>query len=173
VPRRRHLDALLLAAVGALAVAVAVDAVTAHRRARPARVAEAQPAPASLAAAPPLVALRGSPETAFLPDCRRGAISLSVEPRGQQLFLQRSGGRCHLPALHFEATVHDALGNLLYRGPAVARGAFSGANLAGPAKLSARLLPGVLRCDVQAPLQIVIRGGGLSAAGAIRCRGSL
>ena len=171
MPRRRLLDVLLLSAVGALAIAVAVDSVTAHRRARPAEAQPARPAPA--AAAPPLVALRGSPETAFLPDCRRGAVGLSIELPGQQLVLRRSGGRCHLPALRFEATVHDGLGHLLYRGPAVAREAIPGANLAGPTQLSARLLPGVLRCDVQAPLRIVVRGGGLSAAGAIRCRGSL
>jgi hypothetical protein len=172
VPRRRLLDVLLLAGVGALAIAVAVDALTPHHRR--ARAVEARTAPSvPAAAAPPLVALRGSPETAFLPDCRRGAVSLSVEPPGQRLVLRRSGGRCHLSALQFEATVRDAPGNLLYRGPAVARGAFAGANLAGPARLSARLLPGVLRCDVQAPLRIVVRGGGLSAAGAIRCRGSL
>jgi hypothetical protein len=171
--RPRVRDVLLFACVGALGLAAAVDAVRSHQHVRGAPAPRRAPAPPPAAAAPPLVALRGSPETAFLPDCRRGDVRLSIESVRRELVLRRSGGRCHLPALRFEATVSDGLGTLLYRGPALARGGFEGANLAGPGTVAAPLLPGLLHCDVQAPLRIVVRGGGLSARGAIRCRGSL
>ena len=176
--RGRIRDALLFAGVAALVVVAALDSVRAHRPAHHAQARDRSSVTRALAAppaaAPPLVALRGSPETAFLPDCRRGGgVRLSIEAGGPRLVLRRSGGRCHLPPLHFEATVRNRAGTLLYRGPALAREGLGGANLAGPATLSAPLLPGLLRCDVQAPVWIVVRGAGLSTAGAIRCRGSL
>ncbi|HEX6701125.1 MAG TPA: hypothetical protein VF101_10385 [Gaiellaceae bacterium] len=174
--RRRVLDLLLVATVLALALAAAVDAIRTHRHApaTPRRAAQTTAAPAP-ARAPPLIALRGSPETAFLPDCRRTGVgvSLSIEPRGPLLVLRRTGGRCHLPTLRFAATVRDSRGHLLYRGPALDRHGFPGGSFAGPVKLTADLLPGLLHCDVQGPVGVVVHGAGLSASGTIRCRGSL
>jgi hypothetical protein len=174
--RRRHLlDLLLVAIVIGVGFAAGIDALHGHRHARATEQRVAPPATpaAAPAPAPPLIALRGSPETAFLRDCRRGGVRLSIDPRGPLLVLRRSGGRCHLPTLRFAATVRDSLGRLLYRGPALDRHGLPGGSFAGPVTLSARLLPDLLHCDVQAPVRIVVFGGGLSAAGAIRCRGSL
>lgn len=176
--RGRARDVLLFAGVAALVIAAAVDAVRARTPGSEAHrqrsvVAQAPSVAGPPAAVPPLVALRGSPETAFLPDCRRGDVELSIARGGTRLVLRRSGGRCHIPALHFEATVRARSGALLYRGPALAREGLEGANLAGPATVSAALLPGLLRCDVQGPVRIVIRGAGLSTSGATHCRGSL
>ena len=177
--RSRVRDVLLFAAIAALVIAAAVDAVRAHRpgshpHGRSGSIVAKAPGPADVppAAAPPLVALRGSPETAFLPDCCRGDVELSIGGSGTRLVLRRSGGRCHLPALHFEATVRGRAGDLLYHGPALAREGLEGANLAGPATVSTALLPGLLHCDVQGPVRLVIRGAGLSTSGAIHCRGS-
>jgi hypothetical protein len=177
VPRPRGHDLLLLTAVGALVLAAGVDAVLRHRDPGRAALAEQPPSTrptttsAPPATAPRLVALRGSPETAFLPDCRRG-LTVSIEGSTPRLVLHRSGGRCHLPPLRFEAIVRDGLGTLRYRGPALGRIGFEGRNLAGPVTVSAPLLPGVLRCDVQAPLRVAVHSSGLAASGAIRCRGS-
>jgi hypothetical protein len=109
---------------------------------------------------------------AFLPDCRRSRATLAIDSRRRRLVFRRAGGRCHLPPLQFVATVRTPSGRLLYRGPAVAGRRLAGANLAGDAVLSAPLLPGLLQCDVQGPVLVVVRGHGLAAAGAIHCRGS-
>src|SRR5207244_872734 len=116
VARGRARDVLLFAGVAALVIAATIDAFRAHRPAseahrRSGSVVAPAPAPAvPPAAVPPLVALRGSPETAFLPDCRSGDVELSIGGGGTRLVLRRSGGRCHLPALHFEATVRGRSG---------------------------------------------------------------
>ena len=99
-------------------------------------------------------------------------MSLWIQPDGPRLVLIRSGPPCHLAPLRPEATVRDRTGRLLYRGPALGRRALGGVNLAGSQGISAPLLPGVLQCDVQGPVRIVVRGGGLVAGGAIHCRGS-
>jgi hypothetical protein len=109
---------------------------------------------------------------AFLPNCGRDGTSLWIQPRGPRLVLVRSGPPCHLAPLRPEATVRDQTGRLLYRGPALGRRGLGGVNLAGTQGISAPLLPGVLRCDVQGLVRIVVRGGGLVAGGAIHCRGS-
>src|SRR5437588_1015585 len=124
--RGRLPDFVLIAALAALVVAAAVDAVRPHRHHRPTQELAARPparahasprrADAAPATVPLVVALRGSPETAFLPDCRRGRIVLSIKAGGPWLLLRRSGGRCHLPALRFEATVRARSGAVLYHG---------------------------------------------------------
>jgi hypothetical protein len=177
--RPRVVDLLLVGAVATLVVAAAVDAARSHRHAAPrpralttAAAAHGSAKPLLAATAPVRVALHSSPETSFLPDCRRGRANLWIDPHGPRLVLQRSGAPCHVPALAFHATVRDVGGRVLYRGPALARGGLGAANLAGSEELAAALLPGVLRCDVQGPVRIVVRGGGLVAGGAIHCRGS-
>jgi hypothetical protein len=173
----RAVDVVLLGLVGALVTIASVDAVRSHRHApRPhvegAPVAAAVARTLAPAAAPRRVSLHSSPDMAFLATCRRPGMALWIEPRGPQLVLARSGPPCHLPRLALEATVRNQAGRLLYRGPALRAGELGGVNLAGNQAVSAPLLPGVLRCDVQGPVRIVVRGSGLVAGGAIHCRGS-
>ena len=176
--KRRLADLLLVAVVAALGVAVVGDALrsrldgaespsAATRNVRPAAVTAGQSARAPLR-----ISLHSSPETTFLPDCRRGHSWLSIDRRGRGLVFRYAGEPCHLPPLHLVATVRDARGTLLYHGPALGRGGLAGANLAGPSSVSAPLLPGVLHCDVQVPVDVVVRGRGLEASGVMRCRGS-
>jgi hypothetical protein len=177
----RPVDLALLGVVGALVTVAAVDAVRSHRHAPPSRVRRARTAPPATAAvvralqpaaAPARVSLHSSPDMAFLPNCGRDGMGLWIEPSGPRLVLVRSGPPCHLAQLRPQATVRDETGRLLYRGPALGRRGLGGVNLAGSQGISAPLLPGVLRCDVQKPVQIVVRGGGLVTGGAIHCRGS-
>lgn len=175
----RALDLALLGVVGALVTVAAVDAVRPHgQRHPPPPRARTVPRVAAVvralqpAATPARVSLHSSPDMAFLPSCRRDGMSLWIEPRGRRLVLVRSGRPCHLTPLRPEATVRDRTGRLLYRGPALGRRGLGGVNLAGSQGISALLLPGMLRCDVQGLVRIVVRGGGLVAGGAIHCRGS-
>jgi hypothetical protein len=175
----RTLDLALLGVVAALVTVAAVDAVRSQRHAPPTRVRRARKAPTVAAviralqpATPARVPLHSSPDMAFLPNCGRDGMGLWIQPDGLRLVLVRSGPPCHLAQLRPEATVRDRTGRLLYRGPALGRRGLGGVNLAGTQGISAPLLPGVLRCDVQKPVQIVVRGGGLVAGGAIHCRGS-
>jgi hypothetical protein len=162
---RRWLDRLLLAGACALVVAVAVDALRPHHAASPART-RAVAAPAGV---PERVALRGSPETAFLPTCRLASLRLAVVRASVEL--RYRGGRCHLPPLGLRATVRDRAGNVVYRGRAVPHWGLAG-NLAGAATLTARLAPEVLRAQGR-ELSVRVAGRGLAAAGRIRCgRGS-
>jgi hypothetical protein len=176
----RPSDLALLGVVGALVTIAAVDAIRSHRHAPPPppRAARTVPRVAAVvralqpAATPARVSLHSSPDMAFLPSCGRDGMSLWIQPSGPTLVLLRSGPPCHLAPLRPEATVRDQTGRILYRGPALGRRGLGGVNLAGSQGISAPLLPGVLRCDVQKPVQIVVRGGGLAAGGTIHCRGS-
>ena len=178
-PKRRVADVVLFALVAALGLAILGDALRSRldRPGQPPPAVRQAPPPRAtappLASAPVRVSLHSSPETTFLPDCRRGRSRLSVDRRGRRLVFRYAGEPCHLPPLRFVATVRDAGGALLYRGPALGRGGLRSANLAGPSSVSAPLLPGVLHCDVQAPVDVVVRGRGLEASGRMRCRGSL
>ena len=124
------------------------------------------------AAAPPeRVSLRGSPETAFLPRCPARRLSLALV-RGPAVVLRYHGAfPCQLRLPQLEATVRERTGTLLYRGPALRPHALSG-NLGNGARRSAPLVPGLLHCDVQAPLVVTLRGPGLEARGVTRCRGT-
>jgi hypothetical protein len=168
---RRWGDRLLVIAAAALVAVVAVDALRgrSERRAEPRRPAAS--AQLAAAAAPPeRVSLRGSPETAFLPRCPARRLSLAVA-RGPALVLRYRGGPCQLRLPPLQATVRDPAGKLLYRGPALRRRALGG-NLGNGAERSAPLVPGLLHCDVQAPVAVEVRGGGLAARGVTRCRGT-
>jgi hypothetical protein len=164
--RRRWVDAVLVAAACALALAVAVDALrgsSSHGRPR----APAVPP----AAVPDRVALRGSPETAFLPRCAPERLRLAIAT-GPRLVLRYRGGRCHLARLELRATVRDDAGTIVYEGAAVEPGALAG-NLAGAVVLTAPLLPRELRCRLPLPLRVRVAGAGLAAGGTVRCRGEL
>jgi hypothetical protein len=159
-----------LAAAAVLVAAVAVDALRGHghRRSEPRRPVAA--ARLAAAAPPERVSLRGSPETAFLPRCPARRLSLTVA-RGPALVLRYRGFPCQLRLPRLEATVRDSGGKLVYRGPALRRNALAG-NLGNGAERSAPLVPGLLHCDVQAPLVVEVRGAGLAARGVTRCRGT-
>jgi hypothetical protein len=153
---------VLVAGVCALVAAVAVDALRSHHgRTPPARAAAA--APVTPAGVPERVALRGSPETAFLPTCRLSSLHLALVRASVGLHYR--GGRCHLPPLGLEATVRDRAGTVIYHGRAVPHWALAG-NLAGEASLSARLAPEVLRANGH---DVSVSGRGLAAASRIRC----
>jgi hypothetical protein len=167
---RKWVDRLLVAAAAVLVAVVALDSLRgrSEHRAGPRRPAAAAEL---VAAAPPVrVSLRGSPETAFLPPCPVRRLSLAVV-RGPALLLRYRGGPCQLRLPRLQATVRDRAGRLLYRGPALRRHALAG-NLGNGAVRSAPLVPGLLHCDVQAPLAIEVRGAGLAAHGVTRCRGT-
>jgi len=152
----------VLAAVAAVALAAALDAL---------RPRSSEPGPSAglpPAAAPKRVALRGSPETAFLPSCDPARLALAIEA-GPTLALRYAGGRCQLAGLDLVAVVRDAAGAVVYRGPATERHAFA-RNLAGRQKVEAPLLQRALRCGPPALFAVVVRGGGLAARGTIRCR---
>ena len=159
-----------MTAAAALVVVVAADALRGRfdRDAEPPR--PSPPAELAVAAPPERVSLRGSPETAFLPRCSARGLSLAIT-RGPTLRLRYRGFPCQLRLPRLEATVHDPVGTLLYRGPALRRHALT-ENLGNGAERSAPLVPGLLHCDVQAPIVVEVRGGGLHARGVTRCRGT-
>jgi hypothetical protein len=168
---RRWVDRLLVAAAAVLVAVVAADALRGRGDQRP-EPRRASPVAQLAAAAPPeRVSLRGSPETAFLPRCPVRRLSLTVI-RGPAVVLRYRGPfPCQLRLPQLEATVRERTGNLLYRGPALRPHALSG-NLGNGAERSAPLMPGLLHCDVQAPIRLEVRGGGLAAHGVTRCRGT-
>jgi hypothetical protein len=171
--RRSRIDRLLVGAAVALLVVVAADALNGLGRGdRSATPRPSPPTPPSVyASAPPeRIALRGSPETLFLPTCSPRGLSLTVVP-GPALLLRYRGGPCQLRRLRLEAVVRDPSGKLLYRGPALRSDALAG-NIGNGAERTAPLVPGLLHCDVQAPLAIEVRGAGLAARGVTRCRGT-
>jgi hypothetical protein len=160
--RGRRLDRAIVAAVVLVLAAGAFDTLLGKHGAR--RPAEpALPA----AAVPERVALRGSPETAFLRTCPDSRLRLSLVA-GPRVRLLYAGGRCHLPSLRLVAIVRRGRA-VVYRGPAVEEGALAG-NLAGRAELLAPLLPGLLRCESREPLTVEVRARSLSASGEVTCR---
>jgi hypothetical protein len=161
--RRRLADRLVLGAAIALAAAIGADALH-HRRHAATVFPPAVRKSAGPVAAPVPARIRLVPSsTAFLRRCapRRTSLSLTAGPR---LLLRYDGPPCHLPPLHLRARVRTSAGALSYDGPALAGEPLAG-NYARDSRIEAALLPRAAVCGGR----VAITGGGLAAAGRIRC----
>lgn len=118
--------------------------------------------------APAVIPLRGSPETMFLPSCAARDLHLRVRA-WRALALTYDGPPCHVPPLELRAVVRDRSGAVLYRGAALSGEPLS-QGFAGHGLALAPLRPAVLVCRRRDPVRVQVTGGGLSAAGVVRCR---
>jgi len=160
---RRIADRLVLGAAIVLVTAIGADTLR-HRH-----HAVTPPAPAVRQAAGPVAApvpvrIRLVPSsTAFLRRCDAAHTSLSLAP-GPLLVLRYDGPPCHLPPLRLHAVVRAADGATLYDGPAPLEETLAG-NYGRGSRAEARLVVPPEACGGRAS----IAGGGLVAAGRVRC----
>ena len=90
-------------------------------------------------------------------------MSLSLSP-GPRLVLRYDGPPCHLPPLRLHAVIRSTGGAALYDGPAPVQEPLAG-NYAHGSRAEARLVLPPEACGGRA----TITGGGLAAAGRVRC----